>query len=156
MIGFNLFSMRLVTLTLVVCVLIVGSGCGKSDEDSEMEYHYIRPGEMEIELEKMYQSYEAYAREERKMTDQNEINDIIQILIDKDRIESPYIFEKVNDTIQKRYLNYIDYKQYRASHPIDTTLAFYEWQTFSLDLSNQSDTASIDSALINLLLDSLR
>lgn len=113
---------KLIFLTMMLFVA-AAAGCGASDKEGVdlTQIQTYSTSELERELQKTYASYEDFVRKKYKL-DQHAIDGIMQIQINKNEIETPYIHVLVNGVVEKQYLTYVEYKKYRLEHPITTAM----------------------------------
>lgn len=99
-------------------------GCNQKDIDKNEkteDFKVLPLREVEIEMKKRFQTLEESLRVEDGIKDQKKIDAIIQLLINDGHMETPFIVQKADSTSNIIYVSYLEYKDYRSEHPIDTS-----------------------------------
>jgi hypothetical protein len=107
-------AMQILLITVAANVV----SCSEKQKEYEDE-RLLTTSQMEIELQEYYQSIEAELRADGQ-ADSNIINRTMQIMIDDKDIPQPYVYKYVGGLPKKILLNYLEYKEYRRTHAIDT------------------------------------
>lgn len=122
-------------LLIFLWTLLGGSSCQKSSDNdlSVNDATYIDINSLETELHRYYMRIEDTLRYTLNLTEQKEIDDMMQILIDEGDVDVPFILEKENGLPKLKYVDYLEFKDY--FHQIKPDII----STYALPLDSPND-----------------
>lgn len=121
-------------LLILLLTLLGVSACQKSGDNdiSVNDAAYIDLNSLETELHRYYMRIEDTLRYVHNISEQKEIDDMMQILIDEGDVDAPFILEKENGLPKLKYVDYLEFKVYFHQMKPDTISTY----TLPLDLPN--------------------